>query len=76
MGGIDKGLITLQQQPLIQHVIERLKPQTNEILINANREILQYQAFGYPVLQDTHADFIGPLAGFSLGLQHANMITY
>lgn len=71
MGGIDKGLIALQQKPLIQHVIERLKPQTNEILINANREVLQYQAFGYPVLQDTHADFIGPLAGFSLGLQHA-----
>jgi len=71
MGGIDKGLITLQHKPLIQHVIERLKPQTNEILINANREISKYEAFGYPVLQDTHANFIGPLAGFSLGLQHA-----
>lgn len=71
MGGIDKGLITLQHKPLIQHVIERLKPQANEILINANREILQYQAFGYLIFQDMHADFIGPLAGFSLGLQHA-----
>ena len=71
MGGVDKGLVKLQQQPLIQHVIKRLTPQVDEILINANREILQYQAFGYAVLQDTHADFIGPLAGFSLGLQHA-----
>jgi len=71
MGSIDKGLVTLQNQPLIQHVIKRLMPQADEILINANRKLPQYQAFGYPVLQDSHADFIGPLAGFSLGLQHA-----
>jgi molybdopterin-guanine dinucleotide biosynthesis protein A len=71
MGGEDKGLLLLQKKPLIQHVIERLKPQADEILINANREITQYQMFGYPVLQDENADFIGPLAGFCLGLQHA-----
>ncbi len=75
MNGIDKGLVMLQKRPLIQHVIEHLTHQTDEILINANREIALYQTFGYPVLQDSHADFIGtyigPLAGFSLGLQHA-----
>lgn len=71
MGSIDKGLVTLQNQPLIQHVIKRLSAQADEILINANRELTQYQAFGYPILQDSHADFIGPLAGFSLGLRHA-----
>ncbi|WP_232415417.1 MULTISPECIES: molybdenum cofactor guanylyltransferase MobA [Methylotenera] len=71
MGGVDKGLVTLQNQPLIQHVIKRLTLQVDEVLINANRETLQYQAFGFPILQDVHADFIGPLAGFSLGLQHA-----
>ena len=70
MGGVDKGLVTLQQKPLIEHVIERLTPQVDEILINANREIAQYQTFTYPVLQDAHSNFIGPLAGFSLGLQH------
>lgn len=72
MGGVDKGLVMFQQKPLIQHVIERLTPQIDEIIINANRELAQYQAFGYPVLQDETADFIGPLAGFNLGLQHAN----
>ncbi len=71
MGGVDKGLVQLQQKPLIQHVIKRLKPQVDEIIINANREIKQYQALGYPVLCDEQADFIGPLAGFSLGLKHA-----
>jgi molybdenum cofactor guanylyltransferase len=71
MNGADKGLVTLQQKPLIAHVLARLKPQVDEIFINANREIATYQAFGYPVLQDENEEFIGPLAGFSLGLQHA-----
>jgi molybdenum cofactor guanylyltransferase len=71
MGGVDKGLVTFLHKPLVQHVIDRLMPQTDEILINANREIAQYQALGYPVLQDTVSGFIGPLAGFLLGLQHA-----
>ncbi|MBX9675908.1 MAG: molybdenum cofactor guanylyltransferase [Methylotenera sp.] len=71
MGGVDKGLVTLQEKPLIEHVIARLTPQVDEILINANRKIAQYQTFAYPVLQDAHSNFIGPLAGFSLGLQHA-----
>ena len=77
MNGVDKGLVllkdnsSLQQKPLIAHVIARLQPQVDEILINANREIAQYEAFGLPVLKDENEEFIGPLAGFSLGLQHA-----
>jgi molybdopterin-guanine dinucleotide biosynthesis protein A len=71
MSGADKGLILLKNQPLVAHVIARLKPQVDEILINANREIAQYEALGYRVLQDETDDFIGPLAGFLLGLKHA-----
>ena len=71
MGGVDKGLVVLQQQALTAHVIARLKSQVDEIFISANREIETYKTFGYPVLQDANADFIGPLAGFFLGLQNA-----
>ena len=71
MNGVDKGLVMLQQKPLIAHVVARLKPQVDEIFINANREIAQYEAFGLPVLKDENEEFIGPLAGFSLGLQRA-----
>ena len=71
MGGVDKGLISLQNKPLIQHVISRLQPQADEIFINANREIAQYESFGYKVLQDENQDFSGPLAGVLLGLKHA-----
>ena len=76
MDCVDKGLVLLQQKPLIQYVIDCLRSQTDEILINANREITRYQSFGYLVLEDEDltngmANFIGPLAGFSLGLKHA-----
>jgi molybdopterin-guanine dinucleotide biosynthesis protein A len=71
MGGADKGLVQLQNKPLIQHVIQRLTPQVNEIIINANRGISQYQALDYLVLEDEISGFSGPLAGFSLGLKHA-----
>lgn len=71
MNGVDKGLVILQNQPLIAHVIARLQPQVDEILINANRELAAYKTFGYRVLQDEADDFPGPLAGFLLGLKHA-----
>lgn len=71
MGGAGKGLVPLQNKPLVQHVIERLTSQVDEILINANREIERYEAFDLPILQDEHANFIGPLAGFALGLKHS-----
>jgi len=71
MGGSDKGLQLLYGKPLIVHVLSRLVPQVDSILINANREIPAYQGLGYPVLSDEMPDFAGPLAGFLLGLKHA-----
>lgn len=71
MGGLDKGQVLFQQKPLIAHVITRLTPQVDEIILNANREMEKYQPLGYRVLQDEIADFAGPLAGIQLGLKYA-----
>jgi|SRR5450830_273355 len=71
MDGADKGLIKFHGKPMVQHVLERLAPQVDQILISANREIAQYLSFGYPVIQDDIADFAGPLAGLQKGLQTA-----
>ena len=71
MGGVDKGLVSLHGKPLIAHVIERLSPQVNELIINANRALDQYKNFGYPVFADENQNFSGPLAGFHLALKHA-----
>ena len=70
MGGDDKGLILLNGQPLIAHVIERLRPQTRQIFINANRNQTQYQQYA-PVISDIVKDFPGPLGGIHAGLTHA-----
>ena len=70
MGGDDKGLILLNGQPLIAHVIERLRPQTRQIFINANRNQTQYQQYA-PVISDIVKDFPGPLGGIHAGLTHS-----
>jgi molybdopterin-guanine dinucleotide biosynthesis protein A len=69
MGGIDKGLIPFHGKPLIESAIAKLKPQTQSIIINANRNITKYASYGYPVIMDETPDFSGPLAGFSVGLK-------
>ena len=46
MGGVDKGLQLLRGKPMAQHVIERFAPQVDELLINANQNIEQYQGLG------------------------------
>ena len=73
MGGIDKGLIPFKGLPLIESALERLKPQVNTILINANRNLAAYESFGVPVWPDAASlgDFAGPLAGFLTGLERA-----
>ena len=64
MGGSDKGLVELEGRPLIAHILNVIAPQVGTVLINANRNAKQYEAFGYPVVSDTLDGFQGPLAGF------------
>ncbi|PTT46929.1 molybdenum cofactor guanylyltransferase MobA, partial [Aeromonas sp. HMWF016] len=70
MGGEDKGWVELAGRPLIAHVLERLRPQVDEILINANRSHDRYQALA-PVISDDNRDYLGPLAGMQAGLAAA-----
>lgn len=71
MGGADKGLQPFGGRPMVAHVLERLAPQVDEVLINANRNLEAYAAFGHRVIADEIAGFAGPLAGFERGLAHA-----
>lgn len=69
MGGIDKGLVELAGRPMIDHVLDALRPQVGSLLINANRNIDRYAAYGHPVVSDTLQGFLGPLAGVLAALQ-------
>lgn len=72
MGGIDKGLQDLRGRPMAAWVVERLAPQVDELLINANQNGERYAAFGYPVVADRIAGFAGPLAGLHSALSTAS----
>ena len=69
MGGVDKGLQNFQGLPLALHTLMRLSHQVGETMINANRNLAAYEAFGAPVWPDTLSDHAGPLAGFLTGLE-------
>lgn len=71
MGGADKGLIALHGKPLITYVIDTIKPQVGNLIINANRNLDQYSAFGYPVIPDNLPRQAGPLAGIASTLRAA-----
>lgn len=72
MGGIDKGLQELRGRPLAAWVVERLAPQVDELLINANQNTERYAAFGHRVVADQIPDFAGPLAGLHAALSAAS----
>ena len=71
MGGIDKGLQELRGRPMVEWVVERLTPQVDELLINANQNGERYAAFGHRVVPDQIPDFAGPLAGLHAALSAA-----
>ncbi|HYA38772.1 MAG TPA: molybdenum cofactor guanylyltransferase MobA [Candidatus Methylomirabilis sp.] len=71
MGGADKGLVPLRGEPMITHVVARLKPQVGVLLVNANRNRDAYARLGFPVLPDRFSGFLGPLAGVASGMQAA-----
>lgn len=71
MGGTDKGLHALAGRPMIEYVIDALRPQVNALLINANRNRDAYARYGYPVIADETGDFPGPLAGMAAAMAQA-----
>ena len=64
LGGQDKGLVNYKGKPLIEHILHIIKPQAQAIVINANRNLERYAAYGFPVINDDLTNFQGPLAGF------------
>ena len=72
MGGIDKGLVELQGKPMIAHVVEKLRPQVDQIVINANRNLDDYRRWSQTVVKDKVGEYDGPLAGMASGLEVAH----
>jgi molybdopterin-guanine dinucleotide biosynthesis protein A len=71
MGGGDKCLLELAGKPLLAHVIERLKPQTSTLVLNANGDLERFSKFELPTIADPIEGFAGPLAGVLAGFTWA-----
>ncbi len=69
MGGGDKPLVTLSGKPMLNRVIERLRPQVEQIVLNANGDPARFDAYDLPVIADTIDGFAGPLAGLLAGMR-------
>lgn len=68
MGGGDKPLRNLNGKPVLAHVIARLAPQVEALVLNANGDPARFAAFPLPVAADPVEGFAGPLAGVLAGL--------
>ncbi|MBV9551858.1 MAG: molybdenum cofactor guanylyltransferase MobA [Alphaproteobacteria bacterium] len=71
MGGGDKALRLLGGRPLLDRVIDRLRPQVSALVLNANGDPARFAAYGLPVVADSTPGFAGPLAGVLAGLDWA-----
>jgi molybdopterin-guanine dinucleotide biosynthesis protein A len=68
MGGTDKGLINLHGRTMVDYIIDALRPQVANMMMNANRNPQQYGVYGLPVVADMLGDYFGPLAGMATGM--------
>jgi molybdenum cofactor guanylyltransferase len=71
MGGGDKGLRMLGGRSLLARTAERLAPQCDGLILNANGDPARFSALGLPVVADPVAGLLGPLAGVLAALDWA-----
>jgi molybdopterin-guanine dinucleotide biosynthesis protein A len=71
MGGGDKPLRAIAGRTILERVIERLAPQCEGLILNANGDPARFAGLGLPVVPDDVPGFAGPLAGILAALDWA-----
>ena len=71
MGGGDKCLLAVGGRPILAHIAERLSPQCDALVLNANGDPTRFATFGLPVVADDIPGFAGPLAGLLAAMDWA-----
>lgn len=71
MGGGDKALLRIGTVTILDRVLNRLRPQCDGIVLNANGDPGRFAATGLAVVADDVPGFAGPLAGILAGLDWA-----
>ncbi len=71
MGGGDKSLQRVDGRPILSHIVERVRPQVETLVLNANGDPARFAAWDVPVLADNPGDDFGPMAGILAGMTWA-----
>jgi molybdopterin-guanine dinucleotide biosynthesis protein A len=72
MGGGDKPLLTVGGKTMLARAVERLAPQVDTVVLNANGDPARFASYGLPIVADTIEGFAGPLAGLHAGMRWAH----
>jgi molybdopterin-guanine dinucleotide biosynthesis protein A len=78
--GLPKPLRRLAGKPLVEHVVQRLRPQVMDLVVVANERVSAFRSLGVPVVPDPpeiqraarrEGRRLGPLAGMLAGMEWA-----
>ncbi|MEQ8603432.1 MAG: molybdenum cofactor guanylyltransferase MobA [Marivibrio sp.] len=74
MGGGDKPMTALAGKPILEHILDRVRPQVDALALNANGDPGRFAYYGMDVIADTMDGNPGPLAGVLSGLEWARRV--
>jgi molybdenum cofactor guanylyltransferase len=74
MGGREKAFLTLAGKPILAHVIARIGPQVDQLVINANGNPARFSEFSLEVVPDALTSLTTPLAGLHAALQFTKSV--
>jgi len=73
LGPVDKGLLELAGQPLVQRAVNALSPYVSQVWISANQNIEQYAHYGQVLADDSSlGSWQGPLVGILTALERSS----
>jgi len=76
LGGGNKALKLYAGKPLIEHTLDLLVPQCDQIIISANKDLDQIRSYGHPIIPDREQGFPGPLHGIHDASQRTHADQY
>jgi len=72
MNNQDKGLIDYHNRPMVSYAVDAMAQVASTLFINANRNLADYNQFGYKVISDKTDSFDGPLAGVLSAMEQSD----
>jgi molybdopterin-guanine dinucleotide biosynthesis protein A len=74
MGGREKAFLMLAGKSILAHVIARIGPQVDQLVINANGNPTRFLEFSLEVVPDALTSLTTPLAGLHAALQFTKRV--